>query len=256
MIVKRYEIEVVSGTERFLDYSSAYRLYAALLEKVPMEYGELLHEQELTPLAQYLVHISQNRYRWHLSLFGSVAVEAFSALLESVTRLDLDSGYIELKKRRFTTYDSAQAFMKTALEQNSSRQWTIDIHSPTGFKSGGEYIIFPSIEHIVGSLSRRLSAFCEELSVEDEDALSMLCSGLKITGYQLRSTAFYMKGQRIPSFMGRITITANLSAPMMELWKIMAFFANFSGLGIKPALGMGGVECFPVSSERSNAIKQ
>ena len=35
---------------------------------------------------------------------------------------------------------------------------------------------------------------------------------------------------------------AQLSAPIMELWRMLPVFAERSGIGIKTALGMGGVK--------------
>ena len=67
----------------------------------------------------------------------------------------------------------------------------------------------------------------------------MLADGLRISDYALRSTGFRLKETVIPGFTGRLTIL--LSPPLAELWSTLLSWAEYSGIGIKTTLGMGGV---------------
>ena len=51
-----------------------------------------------------------------------------------------------------------------------------------------------------------------------------------------------MKGTVIPGFQGYIDITPKLSVPLMEIFKLLMIFSNYSGVGIKTSLGMGNVK--------------
>ncbi len=77
--------------------------------------------------------------------------------------------------------------------------------------------------------------------MEDEDAFHMLVSGLTLRRYRLTSRDYWLKGQRIPGFMGSVQFSTRLSAPIMELWRLLVAFAPYCGIGVKTALGMGAV---------------
>ena len=68
----------------------------------------------------------------------------------------------------------------------------------------------------------------------------MLADGLRISDYALRSTGFRLKETVIPGFTGRLTIRSLLSPPLAELWSTLLSWAEYSGIGIKTTLGMGG----------------
>ena len=70
----------------------------------------------------------------------------------------------------------------------------------------------------------------------------MLCNGIRISDYNLRTTRFQLKENKIPGFIGNMRIDAHLSAPLLDIWKILITFSEYSGIGIKTALGMGGVK--------------
>ena len=48
-----------------------------------------------------------------------------------------------------------------------------------------------------------------------------------------------MKGNDIRGFYGSITIGSRLSPPMKELLCALLYFSQYSGIGVKTALGMG-----------------
>ena len=59
--------------------------------------------------------------------------------------------------------------------------------------------------------------------------------------YNLHTTRYLLKETRIPSFLGSVTIEARLAPPLLEFWNALLSFAPYGGIGIKTALGMGGV---------------
>ena len=80
--------------------------------------------------------------------------------------------------------------------------------------------------------------------LEDDDAIQMLTNNLRIRSYRLKSSTYRLKQNSIPGFCGEIVISSKLSPPMLELWKILLIFSEYAGIGIKTALGMGGVSIF------------
>ena len=78
--------------------------------------------------------------------------------------------------------------------------------------------------------------------LDDDGLVKLLLSGVSISGYRLSSYDYRMKNQYIRSFTGSVTLRANLSAPLEKLYRMLLRFGGYSGVGIKTALGMGGMK--------------
>ncbi len=71
----------------------------------------------------------------------------------------------------------------------------------------------------------------------------------KVIYYNLKSTKFYLEGITIPAFIGSIKIKVTGPQQMVNLLYLLAYFGKFSGIGIKSAMGMGGVD---IAERREN----
>lgn len=116
----------------------------------------------------------------------------------------------------------------------------IQFLSAASFKQNGRYVIFPQEKLILQSLVNRWNSFCEEYPLCDPDALCMLESGIYIRDYTLKSVRYHLKNVYIPAFVGKVTLDSRLPVPLAELWRAILLWADYSGIGIKTALGMGG----------------
>lgn len=131
--------------------------------------------------------------------------------------------------------------IKKASESDEAVWYTVRFISPANFKSAGKYTIFPSAELILKSLISSWNRTCENYILDDEDMLNILLAGVEICGYRLSSAVYRMKGQNIRSFIGTVQLHAKLPPPVMQIYKTLLYFGGFSGVGIKTALGMGGL---------------
>ena len=116
----------------------------------------------------------------------------------------------------------------------------IQFRSAASFKQNGRYVIFPQEKLILQSLVNRWNSFCEEYPLCDPDALCMLESGIYIRDYALKTVRYHLKKVYIPAFVGKVTLDSRLPVPLAELWRAILLWADYSGIGIKTALGMGG----------------
>ena len=91
------------------------------------------------------------------------------------------------------------------------------------------------------SLVNQWNQIFPEIGLKDLDALDTLKRGLYITDYRLRLSRFYMKNSCISGFSGQTVLYSRLPAPLQEVWKSLLALAPYCGIGIKTALGMGGV---------------
>ena len=84
-----------------------------------------------------------------------------------------------------------------------------------------------------------------EMPLDDADAFAAMQQGLHIVDYRLQTLRYPLKRTRIPSFVGRMVMEARLPAPLMDVFKTLYCFAPYAGIGVKTALGMGGIQIQP-----------
>lgn len=221
----------------------AYRFYAWLLEQIPSDYGEWLHQQGEKPVSHFLYHDKQqDESIWQISLLSETAVSLFNPILSNLTDIFLNSESIKVQPKGVFCVEQPQQFMQHTCEQTDApRQTKLSFLSTTTFRQNGNYTMFPQMRLILQSLINKWNLCYPEFLLMDEDAFNLLEQGLHITDYVLRSNRFPLKATKIPGFVGSIMITSRLSAPMEELWQLLLAFAPFSGIGVKTTLGMGGV---------------
>ena len=220
----------------------AYRLYSWLLSQIPEAQGELLHIQEDHPISQYLCCDRTGKTAtWHIALLNDAAHDVFAPVIESISAIDLNSGRILLESTSHEDPKSPRDFILSSKGMCSGRA-SFQFVSPTSFKQAGRYVIYPQERLIVRSLINRWNSFCPDYLMDDEDAMQMLENGILITDYSLRTVRYKLKNTLIPSFCGRISLNAKLPLALAELWNVLLAWAPYSGIGIKTALGMGGVQ--------------
>lgn len=239
-MIKSYLFHVNSGEA--LPPARAYAIYSCLLSLLPEEYVEQLHEQRETPISQCLYKEKADTL-WRISLLDDTAVSVVSPILSSLDSLSLAIGKIDLDKLQEKAF-SAEELIGTARAIESDRYFSLCFLSPTAFKQGGRYTVLPEKELILQSLMKKWNAAFPSYPLEDADAFQMLAEGIRISDFNLRTTRFSLKDNKIPGFIGTMSLDTHLSAPLLEIWKLLISFAPYSGLGIKTALGMGGIKLF------------
>ena len=111
-------------------------------------------------------------------------------------------------------------------EDNQS-YFLIIFETPTGFKSQGSYVIFPTMRLIFQSLMQKYGRLVENQPEID---------------YRLETSYFRVHGQRIPAFRGRLTFKVQGAQTLKAYVKMLLTFGEYSGLGMKTSLGMGGIK--------------
>ena len=218
----------------------AYAFYSCLLSLLPADYVEALHAQGETPISQYLCREDGETF-WQIHLLDQIADETVSPVLDELNAMPLHTGELELERTQRERFP-AEELIQAAGRMEAERFFSLRFLSPVAFKRAGRYVVLPDKELLLQSVINKWNAAFPHYPLEDQDALRMLAEGVSISDYRLRTTRFSMKDNRIPGFIGEITFDARLSAPIMELWKMLLFFSGYSGVGIKTALGMGGVK--------------
>ena len=217
----------------------AYAFYSALLSLLPEDYGKLLHRQGETPITQHLYEENGETF-WRVHLLDHTEDDTVSAVLDRLDSISLHTGELGLARKERVIL-TAEDLMQAARTMEARRYFTLRFLSPTAFKQAGRYVVLPEKELILQSLVNKWNVVFPSYPLEDQDAIRMLADGVRISDYRLRTTRFHMKDSRIPGFVGNLSFDTQLSAPIMELWKLLLAFSECSGIGIKTALGMGGI---------------
>ena len=240
MIQYRFSVRTSDGRPVFA--SMAYPMYAWLLSQLPLSYGTLLHEQGRKPISQYLSRDKKSgQFVWTVSCLDEASHKALQPTLRNLTEIPLRASLLQTALLDIFSVQSVADLMETARKQENASFFHLTFCSPTAFKRDGSYVIFPETRLLIQSLVEKWDNIFPDYPLNDEEALGAFRQGLKITDYRLQSCRFSMKNAQIPSFTGEVTLKICLSSPMMELWKCLACFSRFSGIGIKTTLGMGGV---------------
>ena len=221
----------------------AYRLYAALLERAPAEFGALVHEMRVSPISHYLDR-SNGRFYWNVTLLGEETEHALGALLEGTSQFYLEKDRVQLRaalKKRGSIASPDDIFRLAAA---GTGRHILNFRTATAFKSRGRYQILVTERLILQSLIQKWNGCFPGCPIENEDGAGMdtISCGLQCRRLQLRDQTYFLKGNAIPGFVGTLTLDNRLSGFHRLLADALLHFAGYAGIGIKTSLGMGGVE--------------
>lgn len=219
-----------------LNHRDAYRLYSFLLDQLPADLAQQLHDSPAHSLSQYT-----DGTDWVISVMGSRACDALMPTILSLKTIDLAVGC-----RQLTVCDCSLQSIESVEELLSAPApsiRTLQFRSPTAFKSRGSYQLLPTQHLLLQSLIRRWNqVFADECPIEDEgEGLDALEAGLIYRALELRSRIFRLKGGSIPAVIGSVEIENRLQGFHSQLLNALLTFGTYSGVGIKTGLGMGGI---------------
>lgn len=232
MMIRSYQFRL----DRSLSSDFAYPMYAALLERASPEFGSQVHSGAVTPVSQYVAGD-----RWQVSVFGEDAISALEPALAGMDSIFLNrlGKRIGLARGDITGVDSVEELLCAPwVDRGNMRLLT-----PTAFKSGGAYQLLPTQRLVLQSLILKWNGcFGSVCPIEDEGGgVDALAEGLHYRSVHLDSENYPMKHTKIPGAVGSIGLDDRLEGANRQLLNALLAFGTFSGLGIKTALGMGGM---------------
>lgn len=228
----------------FLTQNISSILQGVLMEVVDHEYGEELHRENLKPYSQYVI-FSNKEITWKIMTLDEMAYQKINKKLHD---LEMKSIYLRYKKleleilnKELICYEN-QALIEENFFGSMPRRVSVQFTSPTAFKSNGEYVFYPSIPLIFNSLIKKFDAFNEDNSIGSEELLNDICENVKIIDYRIRSKKFHLEGVTIPAFLGEVTFLVKGPQQLANVVNLLLRYGEFSGVGIKAAIGMGSIQ--------------
>jgi CRISPR-associated endoribonuclease Cas6 len=199
-----------------------------------------LHSNAATPFAGYTTY--QNKtITWHIAAYGEFAEEILEAVKSTTFTLKKFGVTLTPEFSAFLFVSEKDYCKKYFIDSTPRRLITLKFITPTAFKSNGKYVIFPSETLLIKSIAGKWDSCAEQFFLSDGETLSQIAEYIQINKYRLKSDVYHIKGIAIPAFSGEVTLKINGPEPLQKVANLMFNFATYSGIGIKTALGMGGV---------------
>ncbi|MEI3337825.1 MAG: CRISPR-associated endoribonuclease Cas6 [Clostridium sp.] len=248
------KLELQTEDEVKLGYYKASLLHGVLMEQIDSKYALSMHKQGLKPYSQS-ISIVDNKNIWSVR---TLTKEAYKQIIEPLLSSNFIDFYLEHDSKKVAIFKKEVSyFQKSNLFTNfytkkSNPIYTIIFQTPTTFKKEGKYYYFPNIESIYGSLMRKYDATSDSDEMMNLETLKQLVDNTKIIEYKLHSIQYHLEGVKIPAFMGSIVLKIYGPQTMVNFANLLFQFGNFSGVGIKTALGMGKIKIIEGRGEKRN----
>lgn len=226
----QYRYQLTPSDSAVLPSHCAYRLYAALLEQLPPEPAQRLHANSGGAISQY-VYTESGRSFWVITLLNADAAALLSAVLTDTLCLPLPRETVTARLQALLRLPDADAFADYEAQLENPYRLTFPV--PAAFKQNGRYISLPREELILGNLWRKWNVVFPDAPIAQPPQAFM-------TDFRIHSASYGLKGVQIPGFCGQLRLAPE-AGQAEELRKLTAL-ARFTGVGIKTALGMGGVK--------------
>ena len=227
-----------------LNSSCGSLMQGVLMREIDYAYGETLHRSELKPYSQYLI-CGTSEIKWILQ---TLTEEAENEIWTKTGVADWDEIYLEQKGLHLAvegierTCISEDDLLKKTFFGNCSRRIKIRFVTPTAFRTAGEYQNYPTARHIFQSLANKFDAMSTDVTIGSTQVLEDIQQHTKVIGYSLRSTLYSVEGIKIPSFQGTMTFSLTGPQQLVNLTHMLLQFGTYAGIGIKTAMGMGGMQ--------------
>lgn len=246
-MIRSLEIRLAAPTGAKLTQSACSLLHGVLMEHIDSTYAELLHQQSLRPYSQYLYFDKERAgVYWRLTSLNKQADDellgaAFS--LPATVYLKKKQMEVQLVSKEYLPETSYAAIAEKCFAQPLAGKYlSCSFLTSCSFKSEGQYVIFPQPQFLLGSLIKRWNSFADK---ERLDALGLaqdLAQETYVADYKLSLRSFSVDGAHIPAFRGLYVLGMKNNVMCNRIIAMLGEYANYSGIGIKTALGMGAVK--------------
>lgn len=237
------KITLEEPEEAYFNFSKGSLLQGVLFEHINADYAEELHNQGLKPYSQF-IRTEDGNVNWYVRTLSGQAYQQIVVplLSEEFQEFDIehDKQHIKILKKEVKT-TSIDALFQKFYSEEANRYLNVEFISPTAFKKNGKYSFYPEMFNVYQSLMKKFDAASEKAGMFSEETLEQLAENTEIVDYNLRSIRFSLEGVRIPAFLGRMRIRIHGTQTMVNFAKLLFEFGNYSGVGIKTAIGMGSI---------------
>lgn len=235
--------------EQKANYNWGSLLHGFLMQALPPEIAATLHQSRLRPFSQYVIPQPGRQLIWTIGLWDAALAPHIVQAVMPLTRIELQQKDLTLEVIgvQRNSQSEEEYFSRFFTVDTPCRRYELEFLTPCTHKQDGRYALFPSTELIVNSISSRYSANAHTVSLNDPAAMEQLARHLRIVRYSLHTNVYYLESAKITGYMGRMTLAVSGPEQLARLAGALLTMAEYCGLGIKTALGMGAVSVKQVS---------
>lgn len=246
-MLKAINLEIKLPNNRNVNSSMGSIMQGVLMGIINTNIAEELHKISIRPYTQHIYFDkATGKNIWRITALNEYAVvNILEPILELADKIYLkqknyDIAIISKKIEKETTYK--KLVETTFLSDELIRNYELDFLTTTAFKSKGRYQITPEVRWILQSLINRWNLFSSEVSLDEKGLLEELEQHLFLKKYNLHSECFGLENIRLLGFKGNVVFGCNGPKNLRNLIAVLFAYANYSGIGIKTAMGMGGTK--------------
>lgn len=237
-----------------ISWSSGPFLQGLLMEQVTPSFGASVHESAFNPYSMYCLADGQGGLLWHVNALTQEAADNLILPLLKSSNVEVNrlkqTFSIQLKQLKVITESELTGIIQqVAASQGGSTSrivMKVTFLTPTAFKSQGEYVILPSIRLLLQNISMRYAMFSNGTKEIDEETLDYLVGHTRLVQYRIRTAPFANvtnTGKNLTGFLGDATLAFTGPSMACGLFCMLLRFGEYSGVGIKTSMGMGGFAC-------------
>lgn len=228
--------------------------HAWIMDQLSNSVASNLHENCLHPFATYVTY-NDDYVKFCISLLNEKKCQPIkeAILNDKLKSINVNNGLFNIISKD-TCKCTEEQLSHIFYEEDASRYITLNFVTPTAFKTGGEYFFYPDLKLLFHSLLMKYNFIFENNQHVDNDLLEQICNTTSIVYYNLRSYRYPVHNVSIPSFIGKITLHCRGSQTLVNYLNMLFHFGEYSGVGVKTAMGMGHIKIF--NKESSNNAKK
>lgn len=224
-----------------LHYHMGSILHGYLMQFIDPAYASYFHANNTNPYSSCLYQDRTSKtYVWRLCSYNRKAHEMITEpLLANMPK----SIYLEQKNETYNI--SSYKVVQTSFEElycKTKENHKTRLLTPTSFKSDGSTQIFPKAGSLLQGVIEKINAHSDSIRLADEDLIKSLLASVYIKDYHLRTAIFHLQGIKLKGFVGSIDWAVRENKEFNTLLRFLLAASEYTGLGMKTALGMGGVE--------------
>ena len=221
-------------------------LQGVLMEHLDAAYVGQLHNHSFNPYSQYCWVDKENQECiWRINTLTDEASNQIIRPIQEIDSILVRRSNLSLKVKTKIIETIELKCLTDRIRDDNQKKSSLTFLTPTSFKSSGSYVFMPSVRFILQNLLMHYDALYGDSGEIDEETLQYMEQNVKILSYRLHSQYFsHVSGtHKIPAFMGSLTLSCQGPQPIVGLVRMLLNFGEYAGIGIKTAMGMGGMKC-------------
>lgn len=244
----RIEIPITAPEGKEINHSWGSLLHGFFMGVIPQDLAGKLHQCSVCPWTQFVRAESGNHGVWAISTMSDEMEIAVLRYL--LPRLP---GDIYLRQKGFQIHLDLPSYINkipwqdldTASGDGRSIRsvYSLELLTPTAFKQSGKYVSRPDLQLIYNSLAWRWNVLSPDtfrrfdLESETRERFEKENEWTMQINHPIK---FSVDNHEIGGFTGNITARPLTTDEKNTLYTLFRF-AEFAGIGIKTAIGMGGI---------------